>query len=395
MVASAFAERQAPEGDYRRAWTTVVASFCRFRPIWQTPNNARGSTDERLSCSLKLVPITAALKLVTEARQSLSLAGAQALAERLLAGEASDLEMAALLGAMAARGETAAEIAGFAMAMRGKAVALPLSEAEQEEVVDACGTGGDGAGTFNISTGAALVAAAAGVKVAKHGNRAVTSPCGSADVLEALGIPISLEPAAAAAALREHGFCFLLASAHHPGMRAVMPVRRALGVRTIFNLLGPLMNPAGARRQVMGVYSAAVLRPVAEAMPLLGVRRAMVVHGAGGMDEFSLSGISEVISVDGEAGGSSITPRVVDAAALGLSPAPLRALAGGQDAGANAAILRAIFAGERGPRRDVVLLNAAAVLFVAEAAPDLAAGVRMAGEAIDSGAVLDLLARLA
>ncbi|HLI78211.1 MAG TPA: anthranilate phosphoribosyltransferase, partial [Acidobacteriaceae bacterium] len=174
------------------------------------------------------MPITPDLKHLTEHRQTLSLEQATALMRRLLAGEASEMELAALLGAMAARGETAAEIAGFALAMRDAAVTLPLTPAEREDLVDTCGTGGDGADTFNISTAAALVAAAAGAKVAKHGNRAVTSKCGSADVLEALGIPIDLAPQAAADALRRHNFCFMLASAHHPGMKAVMPVRRGL-----------------------------------------------------------------------------------------------------------------------------------------------------------------------
>ena len=338
--------------------------------------------------------ITAELKLVTEDRQTLPLFAAQTLMQRLLAGEASELETAALLGAMAARGETAQEIAGFALAMRERAVTLPLTEAEREALVDTCGTGGDGSGTFNISTAAALVAAAAGAKVAKHGNRAVTSRCGSADVLEALGIPVSLSPDAAAESLRRDGFCFLLASAHHPGMRAVMPVRRALGVRTIFNVLGPLLNPAGAMRQVMGVYSSSVLGPVAEAMPLLGVRRAMVVHGAGGLDELSLSGPSDVVDVQTGSALPVPGPSPLRPEALGLDLAPVKALEAGCDARENAAILRAVFAGERGPRRDVVLLNSAAVLVVAAVATDMAHGVKMAAATIDAGAVTDLVRRL-
>ncbi len=329
-----------------------------------------------------------------EERKTLGLDAARALARQLLAGAASETELAALLGAMAARGETAEEIAGFALAMREASVRLPLTEAEREPLVDSCGTGGDGAGTFNISTGAALVAAAAGAKVAKHGNRAVTSRCGSADVLEALGIPIDFSPEGAAEALRRHGFCFLLASQHHPGMRAVMPVRRGLGVRTIFNVLGPLLNPAGARRQVMGVYSAAVLWPVAEAMPFLGIRRAMVVHGAGGLDELALSGPSETADVRGEDGSCLVTSGRIAPESLGLAPAPLSALSGGSDAGENATILRGIFRGEQGPRRDVVLLNAAAVLVVAERVPDMAAGVRLASEAIDTDAVSALVTAL-
>lgn len=327
-----------------------------------------------------------------EERQTLSVQAARLLAGRILAGEASEVELAALLGATAARGETAEEIAGFALAMREVATVLPLTAAEREDLVDTCGTGGDGCGTFNISTAAALVAAAAGVKIAKHGNRAVTSKCGSADVLEALGVPISLSPQLAVEALRRHHFCFLLAPAHHPGMRAVMPVRRALGVRTIFNLLGPLLNPAGARRQVMGVYSARIVRPVAEAMRFLEVRSAMVVHGAGGLDELSLGGASEVAYV--REGTETPLEETLSPEEVGLLRAPLEALAGGATARENALILQNVFAGERGPRRDVVLLNAAAVLMVAERVEDLGFGVRLAAEAIDSGAVLGLLGRL-
>lgn len=339
--------------------------------------------------------ITAELKRVTEQRGTLAVQEARGLMDRVLAGEATELETAALLGAMAARGETAEEIAGFALAMRDKALMLPLNAAERDELVDTCGTGGDGSGTFNISTAAALVATAAGAKVAKHGNRAVTSKCGSADVLEALGVPITLSPPAAADALRQHGFCFLLASAHHPGMRAVMPVRRALGVRTIFNALGPLLNPAGARRQVMGVYSAAMVRPVAEAMPWLGVQRAMVVHGAGGLDELSLCGPSQIVAVDNGTGGAQLTAKELLPADVGLTAGALAELAGADSAQGNAAILRSIFAGEQGPRRDVVLLNAAAVLVVAGRAVDMLAGVQQSAEAIDSGEVLRLLAALA
>lgn len=329
--------------------------------------------------------------MVVEGQESLSLEQATALMRQILAGKASEVELAALLGAMAARGETAEEIAGFALAMREAATTLSLSEAERDSLVDTCGTGGDGSGTFNISTAAALVAAAAGVKVAKHGNRAVTSQCGSADVLEALGIPVTLTPEAAVEALRAHGFCFLLAPAHHPGMRAFLPVRRALGVRTIFNVLGPLLNPAGARRQVMGVYAARLTQPVAAAMAHLGVRSASVVHGHGGMDELALSGPSELVSVHEAAAGPvklSISPEDV-----GLTRAPVSTLAGGS-AEQNAAILRSIFAGETGPRRDIVLLNAASVLLVAERAPDLTAAVALAAETIDSGEVVRLLERL-
>jgi anthranilate phosphoribosyltransferase len=337
--------------------------------------------------------IQAELRSVVEGGERLSLTQAGALMRQILAGEASEVELAALLGALAGRGETAAEIAGFAAAMREAATTLPLTEAEQAELVDTCGTGGDASGSFNISTAAALVAAAAGAKVAKHGNRAITSKCGSADVLEALGVPVELAPEAAAAALRKHGFVFLLAPAHHPAMKAVMPVRRAMGVRTVLHVLGPLLNPAGARRQVMGVYSARLVPLVAQAMTMLGAKHAMVVHGDGGsdggplgQDEIALSGPSEVAEVrDGE-----VLQYVVAPEEFGLERAPLETLTGG-DAQMNAAILRAIFAGEPGPRRDVVLLNAAAVLVTAGVARDIGHGVGLAANAVDSGAVMGLV----
>ena len=340
------------------------------------------------------MPVDNELRSLIENGDTLSLEQAKALALRILAGALPDVQIAALAGALAGRGETAAEIAGFALAMRSAARTLPLTEAERDELVDTCGTGGDSCGTFNISTAAALVAAAAGVKVAKHGNRAVTSLCGSADVLEALGIPTELEGDAAAAALRRHGFVFLLAPAHHPGMKAVMPVRRALGVRTVFNVLGPLLNPAGARRQVMGVYGARLVRPVAEAMTLLDTRHAMVVHGHGGLDELAMSGPSTIAEVQGR----ELRDWVASPLELGGTPAPLEALAGG-DARVNAGILWGVFSGERGDavqqaRRDAVLLNAAAVLVVAGKVRTLPEGLAMGVETVDSGKVLRLIESL-
>jgi anthranilate phosphoribosyltransferase len=326
------------------------------------------------------------LRRIVEARKVLSFEEAAALMRRILAGEAADVELATLLGALAGRGETAAEIAGFAAAMREAATTLPLSEAERAELVDTCGTGGDASGSFNISTAAALVAAAAGAKVAKHGNKAITSKCGSADVLEALGIPTTLTPEAASGALRAHGFCFMLAPSHHPAMKAVMPVRRAMGVRTVLHALGPLLNPAGARAQVMGVYSARLVPVVAEAMTMLGVRHAFVVHGDGGLDELALSGASQVAEVrDGRVREYTITPEE-----FGRQRAPITALEGG-DAVVNAAILRAIFAGESGPRREVVLLNAAAVLVAAGHAATIVEGITLAVKAIDEGKVARLV----
>ncbi len=349
------------------------------------------------------------LRRIVEARATLSREEAAALMRRILTAEASEVEIAALLGALAGRGETAAEIAGFATAMREAATTLPLTEDERERLVDTCGTGGDASGSFNISTAAALVAAAAGAKVAKHGNRAITSRCGSCDVLEALGIPTQLAPEDAATALREVGFCFLLAPAHHPAMRSVMPLRKAMGVRTVLHVLGPLLNPAGARRQVMGVYQARLVPLVAEAMTMLGTRHAMVVHGDGasaggslGIDELALSGPSEIAEVrdgpDESPDGNQVRQYVVTPEQFGLTRAPLSALEGG-DAAKNAAILMSIFAGERGDgvpaaRRDVVLLNAAAVLVVAGLAKELGEGVALAAHAIDGGAVARLVEEL-
>jgi anthranilate phosphoribosyltransferase len=328
------------------------------------------------------MPIQHELRRILEQRETLSRPEASTLMESILAGHASDIELAALLGAMAARGETSAEIAGFAASLRKVANILPLNDIERTELVDTCGTGGDASGSFNISTAAALVAAAAGVRVAKHGNRAVTSICGSADVLEALGIPIQLSPAEAAEALRNQYFAFLLAPSHHPQLKAVMPVRKALGVRSILHILGPLLNPAGARRQVMGVYQSRLVPLVANAMILLDIQHAMVVHGDGGLDELALSGPSEIA----ELRYGTVTQYTINPEDFGLQRAPLSSLAGG-NASDNALILKAIFTGKPGPPRDVVLLNAAAVLVVGGLVPNLRDGVTLAAKTIDSGAV--------
>ena len=351
---------------------------------------------------------------IVEQRETLSRTDARALLDEVLAGRAAaesygspvPIQLAALLAALATRGETPSEIAGFVDAMRAAATPVPLDDAERSLLVDTCGTGADSSGTFNISTAAALVAAAAGFghMVAKHGNRAVTSQSGSADVLEALGIPIALSPAAGAEALRRHRFAFLHAPSLHPAMKAVMPVRRALGIHTIFHLVGPLSNPAGARAQVMGVYAARLVPTVAEAMRLLGVRHAFVVHGSvddagtAGMDELSISGPSQLAEVRGD----TVSFLTVTPEQAGLQTAPIDTLRGG-NAATNAAILRAIFAGERSPRRDVVLLNAAAVLITAGAVPastrdiheSFRVAVTLAAAAIDSGDVAALVTNLA
>ena len=339
------------------------------------------------------------LKRIIEGHETLSRADAAELLKTILRGESSDLEIAALLGSIATRGPVPNEIAGFVDTMRAAATPIPLTPAERTLLIDTCGTGADSSGTFNISTAAALVAAAAGasaagakIMVAKHGNRRVTSECGSADVLEALGIPVALSPAEGAAALRKHRFAFFHAPTLHPAMKKVMPVRRALGIRTIFHLVGPLSNPAGASAQVMGVYARDFVGLAAEAMVILNTRHAFVVHGETGdrgMDEFSISGPSHFAEVhNGIVTLGTITPEDV-----GLTRAPIENLQGG-DAGTNAQILRAIFSGERGPRRDIVLLNAAAVLVTAELAPDLPTGIALAAKAIDTGAVTALVSAL-
>lgn len=350
-----------------------------------------------LPVTLKPMPLQPHLKHLIEGRATLSREEARELMQQILAGELIDVEIAALVGALAARGETPEEVAGFVDVMREAVTHIPLDPDEQALLVDTCGTGGDASRTFNISTASALVAAAAGATIAKHGNRAITSQCGSADVLEALGIPVGLTPPDAAEALRKHRFAFLHAPSLHPAMKAVMPVRRALGVRTVFNLLGPLTNPAGASAQVMGVYAAHAVPLVAETMALLGTRHAFVVHGIAetpdgtlrGLDEISISGPTHLAEVrNGVVTLSTITPEEV-----GMQCAAIETLQGGE-AEDNAAILTAIFSGEPGPRRDIVLLNAAAVLVAADLAPDLVTGVALAARAIDSGAVTELVTAL-
>ena len=337
------------------------------------------------------------LRSVTADAEALSLDSSRDLMRSLLAGEFSEAEMTDLLTTLHERGETSTELAGFAEAMRETATHLPLTDSERDSIVDTCGTGGDGSGTFNISTATALVAAAAGAVVAKHGNRSITSRCGSADVLEALGIAIDHTPESAAESLRRHGFAFLLATRFHPAMRVVAPVRRALPFRTVFNLLGPMTNPAGARRQVLGVYSAQAVPLVAGALAATGhMHAAMVVHGhgaTGAMDELALNGESTVATVQG----SDVRLHTLHPEDAGL-PASADPLRGG-DAQQNAAILRAVFAGgpsgnPSSPQRDIVLLNAAAVLRVAGVADNLLVCRERAAHAIDSGAVTSLVQRL-
>ena len=316
----------------------------------------------------------------------LSREDAHELMSSIMDGEATPAQIAGFLVALRTKGETADEIAGFAAAMREHVV--PVTP-QRSPVVDIVGTGGDGARTFNISTAAALVAAAAGAAVAKHGNRAASSAAGSADVLEAFGIDLEQHPDRIARSIDELGFGFMFARAHHPAMRFVAPVRQEIGIRTVFNVLGPLANPAGACDGVFGVYSAELAVTYAEALAELGARRAFVVHGSGGLDELSPFGTSLVVEiVDGDVREWELDP--ID---LGLEPGDPDALQGGS-AEENAAIIRAIFSGEPGPRRDAVLLNAAAGLVAAALADDLIEGIALGAETIDSGAALSRLEAL-
>ena len=292
-------------------------------------------------------------------------------------GHATDVQKSALLIALRMKGETPEEITGAAMAMRERVTPLDV---DRTTLVDTCGTGGDGRGTFNISTLAALVAAGAGANVAKHGNRAVSSSCGSADLLSALGVQIDLDAARMSAVLRRAGISFLFAPKLHPAMSAVAGVRRELGVRTIFNVLGPLTNPAFARRQVLGVYAARLVEVVAHVLAALGAEHALVVHSHDGLDEISVSAPTRVCEVrDGAVRSYEVTPEE-----LGVGRHDLAELAGG-DASANAAIAHAILGGANGARHDVVIANAGAALYVAGLAPNLRDGVAMAKDSIHSG----------
>jgi anthranilate phosphoribosyltransferase len=298
--------------------------------------------------------------------------------DEIMAGRASQAQVAGLLVALAMKGESADEIAGAAQSMRRHALGVTSA---RRPIVDVCGTGGDGLGTFNISTAVAFVVAGAGVAVAKHGNRAMSSRCGSSDVLEALGVDITAGAGAAAASLDEDGIAFLFAQAHHPAMRFVAPVRRELGIRTLFNVIGPLSNPAGAHRQIVGVPRAGLVPLVAAALGRLGCERAAAISGHGGMDELSLDGPSLVAEWTGE----RVIEYVIDPQAHGFAPHPVRALAGGE-AHENASIIRMVLGGERGARRDVVVLNAALALSIAGPAESLPEGIALAKASIDSGA---------
>jgi anthranilate phosphoribosyltransferase len=333
--------------------------------------------------------ITEALQRIANDRESLTREEARAVMTEVFSGSATDAQIAALLVALHMKGETVEEIVGFAEAIRAVAEPLPLHDVSTVSVsgigpsplVDTCGTGGDATGTFNISTAAAFVVAGAGVRVAKHGNRSLSSKCGSADVMEALGIKISLPSAVLAACLEEVGIVFLFAPAMHSAMKYVQPARRELRLRTIFNLLGPLTNPARASVQVVGVYSLDLVERVAEALSMLGTHRALVVHGLDGLDEITITGPTRIAEVrEGSVRTYEVTPEE-----FGMKRAQLEDISGG-DAAANAAIIREILAGKKSPKRDVVLLNAAAALVAAGKVEHLADAVPLAAQSIDSGA---------
>ena len=315
---------------------------------------------------------------------------AEALMEELLSGRIETPEIVRLLAALNARPVQAAELAGFATVMRRHATPVFAGGDERPALmVDTCGTGGDGFDAFNISTAAAIVASAAGARVAKHGNRAASSRSGSADVLEALGVRIDLPFAHYGRAIREIGIGFLFAQAAHTATRHAMPARKQIGARTVFNLLGPLTNPAGAQSQVLGVFSADVIELVAATLAELGVERAFVVHGAGGLDEVSLAGETLVAEVkDGRVRRFTVTPED-----FGVSRAPLDAIRGGTPA-ENAALIRRILADEPGPQRDIVVVNAAAALVAAGVADNFREGARLASGAIASGQAAERLAAL-
>jgi anthranilate phosphoribosyltransferase len=335
-----------------------------------------------------------ALHRLANHRQSLSRDEARAVMAEVLTGQCTDAQIAALLVALHMKGETVEEIVGFAEAIRAAATPLELhanqpqaegvldaSGTGRDALVDTCGTGGDTSGTFNVSTATAFVVAGAGVRVAKHGNRSVTSKCGSADVMEALGVKIDVPPARIAACLEEVGIAFLFAPAMHSAMKYVQTVRRDLRLRKVFNLLGPLTNPARATCQVVGVYAADLVEKLAEALSMLGLHRALVVHGSDGLDEITISGPTRI----GEVREGQVHTYEVEPEEFGLKRARLEEISGG-DAVFNARLIREVLEGKESARRDVVLLNAAAALVAAGKANHLRDALPQAANAIDSGA---------
>lgn len=321
--------------------------------------------------------IREAIDALVNERRDLSEDEAAGVMREIFAGEATPAQLGAFLAGLRLKGETVGEIAGMARVMRECAVRVVMDG----ELLDTCGTGGDGQGTFNVSTAAAFVAAGAGARVAKHGNRAMSSGCGSADVLEALGAKIAVGPESVAECIRQVGFGFMFAQAFHPSMKHAAGPRREIGVRTVFNVLGPLTNPAGATRQLVGVANRHLAPRLAEVLKRLGSRHALVVHGHEGVDEVSLAGPTHVHEViGGETREYTVSPEE-----FGLTSAPTGWIRGGTPE-QNATTMRRILSGEAGPLRDVVVLNAAGALVAADIVKDLAEGVRAAASAIDSGA---------
>lgn len=340
-----------------------------------------------------------ALHRLANHSESLSRAEARDVMAEVLTGKCTDAQIAALLIALRMKGETVEEIVGFAEAIRAAAAPLPIERSDEalavtgtgrdalaedpviDSLIDTSGTGGDASGTFNISTATALVVAGAGVRVAKHGNRSISSKCGSADVVEALGVNIQLTPSQAARCLREVGICFLYAPNLHPAMKQVQGIRRELRMRTMFNLLGPLTNPARANGQVVGVYSLELVEKLAEALSMLGLRRALVVHGLDGLDEITITGTTRIA----EAREGSVRSYEVEPEEFGMQRGALQDISGG-DAEQNAAIIQDVLSGKKSPCRDVVLLNAAAALVAAGSADHIEQGVPIAARSVDSGA---------
>jgi anthranilate phosphoribosyltransferase len=321
--------------------------------------------------------------------KDLTRAQSESLMETMIVGAVDDADIKALLLGLNGKGAKPQEIAGFAHVVRKHAVPVSLRRYSATELVDVCGTGGDGAGTFNISTAVAFVVAGCGVPVAKHGNRSVSSRCGSSDVLEALGVKPDQAPNDVVQMLETIGLGFFFAPVFHPAFKRFAEVRRSIKARTVFNILGPLVNPAGVKRQVLGVFDASLLETIANTLLELGAHEVMVVAGEDGLDELTLTGKTQVAHLrDGKIQRYTVSPQ--DA---GLEKAPLETLKGG-DAKENAAILKAIFSGERGPKRDAVLLNSAAALVVSGKASDLRDGVRLAAKSLDEGSALAVLERL-
>jgi anthranilate phosphoribosyltransferase len=340
--------------------------------------------------------ITEAIKKVV-ARKDLSAEEAESVLEQIMTGSCTDSQIGALLTALRMKGETVDELTGFARVMRRKAavvrpasaVAAEIGGTDREALIDTCGTGGDVSGSFNVSTAAAFVVAGSGLRVAKHGNRSVSSQCGSADVVEALGVKIELSPDRIAECIDTVGIGFLHAPLLHDAMKYVAPARRQMGIRTIFNLLGPLTNPAGADTQVIGVYAARLTELLAEALIRLGSRRAFVVHGSDGLDEITITGESKITELNGQ----RLNTYTISPEDFGLARARLADIQGG-DARQNAQIIHDLLAGHCGPRRDIVLMNAAAAMAASGKAGDFAEGLRLSADSIDSGNALGKLRRL-